>query len=229
SLLTAMIVLDVCMPARCWIAPETPAATYSCGETCLPVWPTWWLCGYQPASTAAREAPTAAPRESANSSTGEKSPAVPRPPETTIAASVSSGRPDAALGWLSVIRAAFALAEITISVTCSTPAPETASGVTEFGLTVMMAVPLVTVACTMKPPANTDWVVRTAPPSPACTSTASVIRPDPVLIERRAAISLPSGDELIRTATGAAEATSAASTSALGATTKSAISADSTR
>ena len=45
------------MPARCWIAPEMPAATYSCGETCLPVWPTWLLCGYQPASTAAREAP----------------------------------------------------------------------------------------------------------------------------------------------------------------------------
>ena len=41
SLLTAMIVFDVCMPARCWIAPEMPSAMYSCGDTVLPVWPTW--------------------------------------------------------------------------------------------------------------------------------------------------------------------------------------------
>src|SRR4051794_29575333 len=41
SLLTATIVLEVCIPARCWIAPEMPAATYSCGETVLPVWPIW--------------------------------------------------------------------------------------------------------------------------------------------------------------------------------------------
>src|SRR5665647_2614618 len=33
-------------------------------------------------------------------------------------------------------------------------------------------------------------MVRTAPPSPACTSTASVMRPDSVLIESRPAISL---------------------------------------
>src|SRR6266508_358053 len=45
SLLTATIVLDVCMPARCWIAPEMPSATYNCGETVLPVWPTWNWCG----------------------------------------------------------------------------------------------------------------------------------------------------------------------------------------
>ena len=81
------------MPARCWIAPEMPLATYSCGETVLPVWPTWNVCGIQPESTAAREAPTAAPSASARPSTGSKLPPVPRPPETTIAASVSSGRP----------------------------------------------------------------------------------------------------------------------------------------
>ena len=62
--LTATIVLGVCIPARCWIAPEMPVAMYSCGETVLPVWPTWDACGYQPASTAARDAPTAAPRAS---------------------------------------------------------------------------------------------------------------------------------------------------------------------
>src|ERR1044072_9243433 len=89
------MVLEVCMPARCWIAPEMPLAMYSCGETDLPVWPTWLVCGYQPASTAAREAPTAAPSESARASMIAKfsAPLTPRPPETTIAASVSSGRP----------------------------------------------------------------------------------------------------------------------------------------
>src|SRR6478672_11542442 len=149
SLLTATIVLDVCMPARCWMAPEMPQATYSCGLTCLPVCPTWLVCGYQPASTAAREAPTAAPRESANSSTLEKSPPVPRPPETTIAASVSSGRPVAALGWRSVILAVLAASEIVTSTTSSAAAPETASGAAEFGFTAMIGVPLVTVALTV--------------------------------------------------------------------------------
>src|SRR3954452_12656351 len=66
SLLIATIVLDVCMPARCWIAPEMPTAMYSCGDTVTPVWPTCMLCGTQPASTTAREAPTAAPSESAS-------------------------------------------------------------------------------------------------------------------------------------------------------------------
>lgn len=41
SLFTATMVFDVCIPARCWMAPEMPSAMYSCGETVLPVWPTW--------------------------------------------------------------------------------------------------------------------------------------------------------------------------------------------
>src|SRR5690606_39125795 len=44
SLLIATIVLAVCIPARCWIAPEIPSATYSCGDTETPVCPTW--CAY---------------------------------------------------------------------------------------------------------------------------------------------------------------------------------------
>ena len=63
----ATITFDDDMPARCWMAPEIPAATYSDGLTTLPVWPTWWECSIQPASTAAREAPTAPPRASASS------------------------------------------------------------------------------------------------------------------------------------------------------------------
>ncbi len=37
SLLIATMFFDVCMPARCWIAPEMPSATYSCGDTDTPV------------------------------------------------------------------------------------------------------------------------------------------------------------------------------------------------
>ena len=49
------------MPTLCWIAPEMPQATYSRGETVLPVWPTCAAYGYQPASTTARVAATSPP------------------------------------------------------------------------------------------------------------------------------------------------------------------------
>src|SRR5690349_1910385 len=60
-----------------------------------PVWPIWKRCGRQPASTAAREAPTAAPSTLASSSRIAKfsGPLSPRPPDTTISASLSSGSP----------------------------------------------------------------------------------------------------------------------------------------
>ncbi|KAJ0137783.1 Disintegrin and metalloproteinase domain-containing protein B [Fusarium oxysporum f. sp. albedinis] len=51
--------------ARCWIAPDIPAATYSSGATTFPVWPTCKLLSANPLSTAAGDAPTAAFRESA--------------------------------------------------------------------------------------------------------------------------------------------------------------------
>ena len=94
------------------------------------------------------------------------------------------------------------------------PAPSAASGVAELGFTQMIGVPLVTLACTVKLPAKTDWVVT----PPSATSTASVIRPDSVLTARRAAISLPSAVEVTSTAAGEAESTSWARTSALGVT-----------
>jgi hypothetical protein len=37
SLLMTTIVCEVCIPARCWMAPEMPEPMYSCGETVLPV------------------------------------------------------------------------------------------------------------------------------------------------------------------------------------------------
>src|SRR2546430_1273592 len=91
---------DVRMPARCWIAPEIPTATYSVGETVFPVWPTWSPCGRQPASTTARDAPTAAlpPNARASSSSSVKftGSLSPRPPEMTIGASATSTAPAAA-------------------------------------------------------------------------------------------------------------------------------------
>ena len=110
----------------------------------MPVWPTWLLWGYQPASTAARLAPTAAPRVSAKPSTGEKSPPVPRPPETTIEASVSSGRPDLAFGLRSVIGAALARSERATSTRSMAPAAGAGEIAAELGLTAMIAAPLVT-------------------------------------------------------------------------------------
>src|SRR3990170_2841295 len=68
----ATITLDPFMPARCWMAPEMPAAMYSSGATTLPVWPTCQSFGTQPASTAARLAPPAAPSSSASASTSLK-------------------------------------------------------------------------------------------------------------------------------------------------------------
>ena len=37
----AMILDDWSIPARCWMAPEMPAAMYRRGRTVVPVWPTW--------------------------------------------------------------------------------------------------------------------------------------------------------------------------------------------
>ena len=74
---------------------------------------------------------------------------MPRPPETTIAASVSSGRPEDLRGSEAVIFAALAPSEIVAAKSSAAPAPSTFSGVVEFGLTVMIGVPLVTLACTV--------------------------------------------------------------------------------
>ena len=97
---------------------------------------------------------------------------MPRPPETTIAASVSSGRPVAFLGWLSVTLAALA-ASLTVKAKASTtPGAGEASSGTEFGFTAMMGVPVVTFAVTVYEPASTDCVVS-MPFSPARTSSCT--------------------------------------------------------
>jgi hypothetical protein len=68
----------------------------------------------------------------------------------------------------------------------------------EFARKVMIGTPLVTVACTVVEPPNTDWVVIKS----LSTFTASVIIPLPVITEALAAISLPLAVEGINTAAG---------------------------
>mmetsp|Transcript_5274 Transcript_5274/g.15414 ORF Transcript_5274/g.15414 Transcript_5274/m.15414 type:complete len:249 (+) Transcript_5274:175-921(+) len=96
SVLMATIVLESFIPDKCWIAPEMPHAMYRSGATTFPVCPTCQSFGQNPASTAARDAPTAAPNLSANrSSTGKLSELlIPRPPLTTMEALPKSGRSD---------------------------------------------------------------------------------------------------------------------------------------
>ena len=69
---------------------------YKFGATILPVCPTCMSFGTKPASTAAREAPIAAPNLSAIPCNKLKfSPfCIPRPPEITTVAAVNSGRSD---------------------------------------------------------------------------------------------------------------------------------------
>ena len=116
----------------------------------MPVWPTWLLCGYQPASTAAREAPTAAPRLSANASTGAKSPA----------GAAAAGDDDRGLGELGAAGGLLRLglgdpgrlggvADRRRELLDRAARAGAASMAAEFGLTVMIGVPLVTVDVTV--------------------------------------------------------------------------------
>src|SRR5690606_11687943 len=146
SLLTATMTREVCIPARCWIAPEIPSAMYSCGETVLPVWPTWYWWGQKPASVAARDAPTAPPSRSASSSTSAKFSALPtpRPPETTTDASVSSGRALFGSATRSTTRASFADSGIETSTVDTVGVTGDGVGVSEFGRSVASGNPRVT-------------------------------------------------------------------------------------
>ena len=123
------------IPARCWIAPETPHAMYNEGETTFPVWPTWCECSIHPASTTALEAPTAAPRSLASSWMRAKfsGPLIPRPPVTMTSASATSSSP------LSLARISFTTARISPGTACSasiSAAPPTVSAAKTLGRSV---------------------------------------------------------------------------------------------
>ena len=136
-------------------------------------------------------APTAPPRASARSSTGLKSPSVPRPPTTTTCASPRSGRPEAARAVRS--------RSCTPSVSAVTAGCVTTSGLvgtsagttgTALGLSATTARGAVTRLRSVQVAANACWTVTTPPSGPASTSEASTTRPAPSAKARRAAISL---------------------------------------
>ncbi len=126
-------------------------------------------------------------------------PLTPRPPETTIAASVSSGRPVDSRGVREVTLVPVARAPKETDRASTVPAAGAASTGAEFGLTVMTGVPLETRDLVVKEAANTDCVA-TGPSSPASRSTASVMTPEPMRTARRAAISLASAEDGTSTA-----------------------------
>ena len=78
---------------------------------------------------------------SAKDSTAAKSPFVPRPPETTTDASVSSGRPPLTGGCEDEIEDFFAASEIVTATLSLVALDELRSASTEFGRSVMTAVP----------------------------------------------------------------------------------------
>ena len=164
----ATMTLDVRIPARCWIAPEMPTATYNVGLTVLPVCPTWSAWGRHPASTTAREAPTAArPANAAASSSNTLKLAgslSPRPPDTTIGASATSSMPaSAALISFTTTRPA---GPATAALSC-VPALGRSTGVKTFGLKEMTAGVPTTLSLRRAFPAYTGRVSVTAPPSTA--------------------------------------------------------------
>src|SRR5450432_3362717 len=185
---------------------------YSCGATVTPVWPTCAVCGYHPASVAARDAPTAAPNASANCSISAKFSAVPtpRPPAITADASDSEGRPPTSGAVRSTTDACRPSATGT-STTTTEAVAGAATGVTLFGRTVTIGCPRVTLACTTVEPPNTDCSTTTVEPSSA-TSTASVSTPASSRTPSRPAIAASSNDTTETTTDDASAAGSQVST-----------------
>ena len=80
------------------MAPLIPQAMYRSGAIRVPVWPTCWACGRQPAEVTTRDTPTVPPSSAASSSSWAKPSALPtpRPPPTTTRASASEILPASA-------------------------------------------------------------------------------------------------------------------------------------
>src|SRR5438270_6253562 len=102
------------------------------------------VCGTQPASVAARDAPTAAPSESATCSTTLKLSAepTPRPPETITDASCRDGREPLASATRSAILAALAASDRLTCTGTGSAAPLCGLAGTEFARRLITGMPL---------------------------------------------------------------------------------------
>src|SRR5690625_3059320 len=185
----ATMVLEVCIPERCWIAPEIPNATYSRGETVTPVCPTWVSGGAYPASTAARDAPTAAPSVSASCSTRAKSSfePTPRPPETTTSAPRRSGGSETALASWMLSTGTPAAASTSPRVTCGALTGSPWAEMAPSRTTATARSPSRTESTSYSPP-KTRWEYTTCP-SRSVIFTTSRANPAPVRTANRAAAS----------------------------------------
>jgi hypothetical protein len=143
-------------------------------------------------------------------------PPVPRPPETTIEASVRSGRSDRSATTRFVTLAPVASpASDTGEISA---APVFGSGATAFGRIATIGVPRLTREWTMVAPPKMDCSA-TGPSSPGCRSTASVSTPESILTASRPATSLPWAVPATSTSAGDFSRTSWASSSTAGAVT----------
>ena len=130
------------IPARCCIAPEIPTAMYKLGLTVFPVCPTCIECGISSqVSTAALDAPTAAPNLSAISSrwlkfAGEP---IPLPPEMMMFASETSSLCDARCTISLIAVDTFPV----VSMTCISQLPLLSDGANIFALTLITESPLI--------------------------------------------------------------------------------------
>src|ERR1700736_4751670 len=195
SLLMAMIVLAPFIPTVCCMAPEMPSAMYTVGLTVLPVWPIWNEYGFQPASTTARLAPTAAPSSAASSSSILKFSGAPspRPPLTMIAASSSLGPLAFSVSRRNTRATGLLVSTGSVSVsTCGAPAEAAGSAVTAFGRikTSVGALAFGTVVTSRLPPNIGETMAQ--PPSLVLMSVALAMRAVPSRALRRDATSRPS-------------------------------------
>ena len=117
-------------------------------------------------------------------------PPTPRPPDTTMAASVSSGRPPLVAAVCPVTVAFVAASDSVTDTSVRAGVVAAATGAVEFGRTVKIGVPRVTEEWTTVLPPNTDCVAT----SSALTATASVMTPLSVRTASRPATSLPSAE-----------------------------------
>ena len=127
-----------------------------------------------------------------------KSPFVPRPPEITTFASVSSGLPPLTAGLESVIVTSLAFSEITASTFSKAGTLDPTSASIAEGRIVITGIPALTFEETINEPPKTDWVALRS----EAKSIASVTTPLFSLIANLPAISFPAEVDGIKIASG---------------------------